>query len=114
MMSLQEYTHFYRLLEGYCWSLPSFVLDMRRNRPLFRSTMAAIQVEFRYIEVASNRHDTCIEQLLEAPVAAPFAKMIVRNLVGGFGSPVGEAVHGQKLPLNACPELVDDVIEIFI
>ena len=105
MVSLQEYTRSYLLWGEYCWSLLSFALDRQQTRPLFCSTMAAVEVEFRQIEVAAYRHDTCIEQALKAPITAPFAEMVARDLVGGFGSTVWEGVHGQKLPLNSRSEV---------
>lgn len=114
MMSLQEYIHFHRLVGEYCWFLLSFGLDRRLLRPLFCSTMAAVKVEFRQIEITPYRHDTCVKQALEASVAAPLAEMIARDLIRGFRSPVWQGVHGQKLPLNASSELIEDVIEHFI
>ncbi len=76
--------------------------------------MAAVEVEVRYIEVATDRHDACIEQTLEAAIAAPFAEMVARDLVGAFGSTVWEGVHGQQFPLNSRSELIDDVMKNFI
>lgn len=47
-------------------------------------SMAAIQIEFRKIQVGPDGQKACLPHFLEAAIAAPLAKMIVNGVMTDF------------------------------